>query len=249
MAQAGFFYWPRSTSHRAAERDDTSICFQCGLALDGWEEEDNPRQEHAKRRPECPFIKSGVAIRPCSFEFLLASQPDLNAVRHISAKTVPEKETNRSQTFHLPQLNIAKKRPFPAVLDSRKTLIAASVTDTPTEARTNGTIRSVKRGTLEPFNEGLVQNASEKDPGPAKAVPRTFRRTLLARAPIQPQQVSKEDRLSGLPTVLDESHLDMTVEAVLQLFLEKRLADYDLQSAALLEQLSVESVDRLASVS
>lgn len=37
MAQAGFYYYPRD------EQDDTAICFQCGLALDGWEPDDSPR--------------------------------------------------------------------------------------------------------------------------------------------------------------------------------------------------------------
>lgn len=36
LADAGFFHFPKTDS------DDTCICFQCGLALDGWESEDDP---------------------------------------------------------------------------------------------------------------------------------------------------------------------------------------------------------------
>lgn len=38
MAKAGFFFWPRGED----EEDDTAICVQCGLALDGWEPNDDP---------------------------------------------------------------------------------------------------------------------------------------------------------------------------------------------------------------
>ncbi|PJF18681.1 Baculoviral IAP repeat-containing protein 5.1 [Paramicrosporidium saccamoebae] len=105
MARAGFFYWPKLLPSKS-ECDDTSVCFQCGLALDGWDADDDPRHEHAKRRPECPYIRSNVAIRPCSFEFLLASKPDQNAVRHISARP-QQKPTDK--TFQLP--TVAKKPP------------------------------------------------------------------------------------------------------------------------------------------
>ena len=36
MASAGFFHFPKK------DGDDTCICYQCGLALDGWENEDDP---------------------------------------------------------------------------------------------------------------------------------------------------------------------------------------------------------------
>lgn len=39
MSRAGFFYWPKLED----PDDDTAICAQCGLALDGWEPEDDPR--------------------------------------------------------------------------------------------------------------------------------------------------------------------------------------------------------------
>ncbi len=37
LAEAGFFYFPKS------DGDDTCICYQCGLALDGWEANDDPQ--------------------------------------------------------------------------------------------------------------------------------------------------------------------------------------------------------------
>lgn len=40
MAKAGFFFWPKLESE-----DDTAVCVQCGLALDGWEPNDDPRYQ------------------------------------------------------------------------------------------------------------------------------------------------------------------------------------------------------------
>ena len=37
LACAGFYHFPRT------DRDDTCICYQCGLALDGWEASDDPQ--------------------------------------------------------------------------------------------------------------------------------------------------------------------------------------------------------------
>lgn len=216
MAQAGFFYWPRTLSSRAAGQDDTAICFQCGLALDGWEEEDDPRHEHAKRRPECPFVKSGVAIRPCAFEFLLASQPAQNAVRHISARTgLDEAGTHKAQKFQVPQLPAASRRPAPAPRASRKASMLAR-----TENNASKETRPLGSRTSQVSNVSAA--ATEAVPG--------------ARS---------TDLLSGLESLVDESHLDMTVEAILHLFLQKKLAEYDVQSEAALEQLSI---DRIASM-
>ena len=98
--------------------DDTAVCFQCGLALDGWEEGDDPHLEHAKRRPECPFVKKGVALHPCSFEFLLGSKPDTNAIRHISSSSTNARDTSAGK-FKLP----------PPRRDTKKTESANSVGD------------------------------------------------------------------------------------------------------------------------
>ena len=51
MAQARFYYYPRD------EQDDTAVCFQCGLALDGWEVDDSPRwTNHSELIRSCLFV-------------------------------------------------------------------------------------------------------------------------------------------------------------------------------------------------
>jgi hypothetical protein len=44
LAKAGFYHTP---SNEAGE--DTCRCFLCGVQLGGWDEEDDPFEEHAKR--------------------------------------------------------------------------------------------------------------------------------------------------------------------------------------------------------
>ncbi|THG96500.1 hypothetical protein EW026_g5340 [Hermanssonia centrifuga] len=46
MAKAGFVYTPQATG------DDTASCFYCGVALSGWDEDDDPMEEHHKREVE-----------------------------------------------------------------------------------------------------------------------------------------------------------------------------------------------------
>ncbi|KAJ3081591.1 hypothetical protein HK102_002244 [Quaeritorhiza haematococci] len=50
VARAGFCYKPSLDSPDMAE------CQFCRLALDGWEPEDDPREEHEKRSPNCTFF-------------------------------------------------------------------------------------------------------------------------------------------------------------------------------------------------
>jgi hypothetical protein len=47
LAHAGFFFKPSTSS------PDNTVCFLCGKYLDGWEEDDDPVQEHLKHSPDC----------------------------------------------------------------------------------------------------------------------------------------------------------------------------------------------------
>ncbi|POS77032.1 hypothetical protein DHEL01_v204569 [Diaporthe helianthi] len=47
MAKAGFYFQPYPSN------PDNVICFLCHKALDGWEEDDRPLEEHLKHAPEC----------------------------------------------------------------------------------------------------------------------------------------------------------------------------------------------------
>lgn len=53
MAEAGF-YWC-GTIHA----NDSACCFLCHKELDGWENSDDPWQEHKQHAPQCQFVKLG----------------------------------------------------------------------------------------------------------------------------------------------------------------------------------------------
>jgi baculoviral IAP repeat-containing protein 5 len=54
MAGAGFHYTG------TGDDDDSATCFVCGKILDGWENTDQPWQEHEKHAPNCSFVKLGL---------------------------------------------------------------------------------------------------------------------------------------------------------------------------------------------
>lgn len=53
LAEAGFFYEGRMTIY-----DDCVCCYYCGAGVAMWEEGDDPKLEHIKYSPHCPFAKS-----------------------------------------------------------------------------------------------------------------------------------------------------------------------------------------------
>jgi hypothetical protein len=57
MAKAGFSYFP------TMEGEDMVECVHCGLALDGWEEDDDPLREHSKRAPKCLFFLNNKTVK------------------------------------------------------------------------------------------------------------------------------------------------------------------------------------------
>ncbi|OAA76731.1 Baculoviral inhibition of apoptosis protein repeat protein [Akanthomyces lecanii RCEF 1005] len=57
LVESGWVYTPTD------ESDDMATCMYCQLALDGWEPEDKPYDEHYKRSPNCAF-------------FVLTSEPE-----------------------------------------------------------------------------------------------------------------------------------------------------------------------------
>lgn len=59
LAQAGFYFTPEDASDDA---DDQVTCFLCEKKLGGWEEGDDPLQEHAKRGDKCGWAKAVCGV-------------------------------------------------------------------------------------------------------------------------------------------------------------------------------------------
>lgn len=57
LADAGFYFAP------TPEGPDTCKCYSCGLALGGWDEGDDPVDEHWQRREGCAWAEFMCAMR------------------------------------------------------------------------------------------------------------------------------------------------------------------------------------------
>ena len=51
LAEAGFYHIPTD------KEPDLVRCYVCLKELEGWEPEDDPKKEHKKHAPKCPFVK------------------------------------------------------------------------------------------------------------------------------------------------------------------------------------------------
>ncbi len=87
MSQAGFVY------ASDGKGDDKAECFYCHLALDGWEEDDDPRMEHMKRSPDCIFLDhSQLASLNSS-----ASEKKKGKKKQVAVETAPTETENTEQ--------------------------------------------------------------------------------------------------------------------------------------------------------
>lgn len=59
LAQAGFYFTPDDADD---EEDDQVTCFLCEKKLGGWEEGDDPLEEHAKRGDRCGWAKAVCGV-------------------------------------------------------------------------------------------------------------------------------------------------------------------------------------------
>jgi len=60
LAMSGFFHSP------GGQHKDRCICYHCGVALVGWEEEDEPIIEHKVHSPNCPIVRNQDEINRLS---------------------------------------------------------------------------------------------------------------------------------------------------------------------------------------
>ncbi|KAI5612178.1 baculoviral IAP repeat containing 5b [Silurus asotus] len=63
MARAGFVHCP------SENEPDVACCFYCLKELEGWEPEDIPWSEHAKRSPDCEFLQMKPFDKLTAIEF------------------------------------------------------------------------------------------------------------------------------------------------------------------------------------
>ncbi|XP_066529071.1 baculoviral IAP repeat-containing protein 5b [Hoplias malabaricus] len=79
MAKAGFVHCP------SENEPDVVCCFYCLKELEGWEPEDIPWSEHAKRSPNCAFLQMKPWDELTAIEFFQLERGRIcNYIRKIS---------------------------------------------------------------------------------------------------------------------------------------------------------------------
>ncbi|KAF7422762.1 hypothetical protein PC9H_010921 [Pleurotus ostreatus] len=133
MAQAGFVYTPQFPG------DDLVTCLYCQISLSGWDEDDNPMEEHRKRDRKsptpCPFFTATGSSKPAS---RASTKPRPKAT---GSKTHKPKAPSRSETV---EDNEEEDDEAPAaVMKGAKTPRKPRGT-TPSTAKTPGTLKRTK---------------------------------------------------------------------------------------------------------
>ncbi|KAM0683508.1 hypothetical protein MDAP_001077 [Mitosporidium daphniae] len=114
LAASGFFFYPSLSSN------DQVVCYQCGLALSGWEPDDDPWFEHCKRRPECLHIK-GSPAEPYSFTSIFSTCPSLLPISpNASITLIDEGPKYRLITAKMSNETSDVSHDLPSVEKSRK---------------------------------------------------------------------------------------------------------------------------------
>lgn len=94
MARAGFIYTG------TVEDPDSAQCFLCHKALDGWERNDDPWEEHLKHSSKCLFIKYGKPEEELKCQEIINIQEVLlkNVIDHVYEEKIKQIQ-NEAEDF------------------------------------------------------------------------------------------------------------------------------------------------------
>ncbi|KAH8830203.1 hypothetical protein DL96DRAFT_1591991 [Flagelloscypha sp. PMI_526] len=138
LAAAGFIFAPSEPG------DDLAACLYCQVALNGWDEDDDPIAEHKKRRPDCMFLQF-FASAPSKPSTTRTRGHTRTASRMLSKQhedlVMPAKVHDGSEDDHT--VSIATTVVSTARTPRKKANTAASSSKTPSRAR-------VKKGAKTP---------------------------------------------------------------------------------------------------
>ncbi|KAJ3497503.1 hypothetical protein NLG97_g1855 [Lecanicillium saksenae] len=93
LVESGWVYTPTD------ESDDMATCMYCQLALDGWEPEDKPYDEHFKRSPNCAFFNLSSEPEPAPKKTARGKAARASKVSRASTQSVQSVSTSTSDTI------------------------------------------------------------------------------------------------------------------------------------------------------
>lgn len=182
MAKAGFVFTPQTPG------DDTGTCLYCAVSLGGWDEDDDPLEEHRKR-----VIKSNL---PCPF-FLEASAPKQKSKTPTSRSTVqPKSRAGSKQPQPVPSdTSDDDSQTEPAPLRQSKRSRTTSMMSTAKEKDTSDTLRRSTRSSrakppaeVEDTSSGTELRRSTSGRGRSKSLAKA-----KAKEPIEVIEEADED--------------------------------------------------------
>ncbi|EKM56921.1 uncharacterized protein PHACADRAFT_141944 [Phanerochaete carnosa HHB-10118-sp] len=204
MAKAGFIYSPQGPE------DDTATCFYCGTSLSGWDEGDDPLEEHRKREAKagqpCPFLASAqpkpVGRPPTRTQTKPSSKQTTASKKKMPTLQQEDEDSPLSSDDPLTPATTSKSRASTA----SKTRTSSVPAKTPAQSlrkstRSSTATKSSSRGTAGSENE---DNASGSEVG--KRVSKTKRKGDKEKESnrIEVIQEEEEGDLGGFDTVMEQ---------------------------------------------
>ncbi|KAG8811140.1 hypothetical protein FRC19_004074 [Serendipita sp. 401] len=192
MAKAGWIFNPGE-----AEDSDIATCFYCGKSLDGWEQGDDPTQEHLNRMPQCPMFTAKLveisppeaaiveepAFRPAASSSSTArgktasrrapSQAPGGALSDVATESDAPTKRGRPKKSTAVKKDLASSQMDPTPISQVSTTTSKTSTSQAKggdKSLSSTTVASSSRG-----KEPLPEPASEA-PGPKASVPKTKKR-------------------------------------------------------------------------
>lgn len=225
MASAGWHYAPTK------ESNDFAKCAYCELSLDGWEDTDNPLEEHERRSPSCTFFNWRPPKRPtkkarASLQSVANSVSSLHGDDSESAapaKKSRAKKVKKPESIDEPtQVPRGRKRPSTAAQGPVIIYDGGKDTDTENELQPPPTKKRATRASLaaESRDHKMADNSdadsvastmSKAAKQPAKKKP--GRRASKARAPSKSRTATTRKPPKN---VLSDDELDRVLAADLE---------------------------------
>ncbi|GJE86671.1 BIR-domain-containing protein [Phanerochaete sordida] len=203
MAKAGFVFTPEGAE------DDTATCFYCHLALGGWEEGDDPLEEHRKREAKtgkpCPFL---TATQPKP----VGRPPSRTQAKALSKSTTASKKKTPVVQQDDENSSATSEDDFAPATTSRFRASTASGTRTSSAAAhmmaTN--LRKSSRSSASTKSALKTTNGSEDEDATSQAetgkrVSKTKRKGGKSKARERPEAIQEEedDDLGGFDSVTE----------------------------------------------
>ncbi|OCH93314.1 hypothetical protein OBBRIDRAFT_832707 [Obba rivulosa] len=205
MAKAGFVYTPQAAG------DDTATCLYCNLSLSGWDDGDDPMDEHLKRESKsgtpCPFFQSpnrqALGKSTSKPPSKTASKPPSRS--NSQSKTKPEIDEGGASGSDDELAARRRSRARPSKAPSREGSRASSATSkTPASRRSTRTGTTGKTPTSH-HTTGSEQEDTEAGSGSdaGKRVSKS-KRKAGGKGKSRPTVIAEEDEDVLIPDAMEE---------------------------------------------